>query len=116
MGKLLGLAALVLAVVSLSLRMSALAHLVLLVPAALVVWLVSITWRPVRPCGYCDNGKDWDGQRKHYGEHCPGGTLGIGSCGGSGKHLRWEAKMLRAFGGGSMLRNLPDSLRGETDD
>ena len=105
------LACLVVAVVSLGAKAGLATHITLLVPAVLMLWLSDVTWRPLRPCRFCDRGRDWDGQHEHYGRRCPGGALGIGACDGQGERFRWEARALVMVGQRRMLRNLPERMR-----
>src|SRR5207245_1345150 len=110
---LLMLALVIIAALSLTWHMAFLAHAVLVVPAAAVVWWVDVTRRPIVPCKHCDKGRSWDGAGEHFGEFCPGALLGIGSCGGTGKKMRWEARLISILGGARALRNLPENMRGD---
>lgn len=110
---LITLATLIIAVVSLGARAGIATHVTLLLPAVVMLWLTEVAWRPVRPCAYCDRGRDFDDQRLNYGRRCPGikvagvGT-GRGACDGYGEVLRPGARVVWAFGGRKMLRGLPD--------
>jgi hypothetical protein len=113
MAILLMLGCVVMAVMSLTWPLAFITHAVVLVPAVVMLWWVDVTRRPIVPCKRCDRGRDYDRQREHFGERCRGALLGLGSCGGTGKKLRWEAKVISALGSRRLLHNLPDSLRGE---
>src|SRR5947209_19893219 len=104
---LLMLALVIIAALSLTWHMAFLAHAVLVVPAAAVVWWMDATRRPIVPCKHCDKGRSWDGRGGHFGEFCPGALLGIGSCGGTGMKMRWEARRTSTMGGARVPRNLP---------
>jgi hypothetical protein len=112
---LLLLVSLLIAVLSMGWTVGVAGHLVLVIPAALMLWFLDVTTRPMVPCRFCDKGRTWDSAHEHFGEFCAGGPLGIGSCGGVGKKLRWEARVLRMVGAGGQLRNLPDVMRGGED-
>jgi len=96
--------AVLMAVLSLGARIGVAAHLILLVPAVVMIWFMEVTWRPLRPCKHCDKGRNWDKARQNFGEHC-------GYCGTTGKKLRPAALAIRILGGGHLLRNLPDQMR-----
>jgi hypothetical protein len=113
MAILLMLGCVVMAVMSLTWPLAFITHAVALVPAVVMLWWVDVTRRPIVPCKRCDRGRDYDRQREHFGERCRGALLGLGSCGGTGKKLRWEAKVISALGSRRLLHNLPDALRGE---
>jgi hypothetical protein len=94
-------------VLSLGLRLDPASHVVALLPAAGLVWLETICWRPVRPCSHCDGrGRDWDARGRHYGQHCR-------YCNHTGKRFRPAAQVLRAVGAGGMLRNVPSDLQSD---
>jgi hypothetical protein len=113
MAILLMLAAVAIAAMSLTWRLAFITHVTLVVPAVAMLWWVDVTRRPIVPCTHCDKGRSWDSAHEHFGEFCSGGLLGIGRCGGTGKKLRWEARLISALGSRRLLHNLPDSLRGE---
>ena len=112
---LLTLAMVLIGVLSLGWSISWATHLTLLLPGLGMLWLTDVTWRPVVRCRYCDKGRYWDVQGKHYGQHCGGLIFGLGSCGATGKKLRPGAKTLVILGQGKMLRNLPSDLRVDDD-
>lgn len=113
-------AAVVVGVVSLRAPLDAATHVLAVLPGVFMLWMQDVIWRPVQPCRHCDGrGRDWDSQHKHYGQHCPGRHFGPislgGSCGATGKRLRPGARLLRAFGAGGLLRNLPAELQPKED-
>ena len=80
------------------------AHVMLLLPAAGMLWFLDVSRRPVRPCPHCDKGRDWDASHTNYGRRCR-------HCGARGEVLRPSAKLIKAFGGARLLRNLPEHMR-----
>jgi hypothetical protein len=103
----------IIAALSLTWHMAVMTHVVLLAPGAALLWWVDVTRRPIVPCKHCDKGRSWDNQHEHFGEFCPGALFGIGSCGGTGKKMRWEARAISILGGGRALRNLPETMRSD---
>lgn len=108
---LVALVALIIGGWSLAWPMSIPTHLTVLAICGPPVWWIDVSTRPMVPCKFCDKGRSWDAAHKHFGEFCPGGPLGIGSCGGTGKKLRPAARVARSIGLGHHLRNLPEAMR-----
>jgi hypothetical protein len=99
--------AMVVAFWSFTVQMSMTTHVTIVAVCAPFVWWADVFSRPYSPCKHCDKGRNWDATHTHFGEGCAGGPLRIGSCGGAGKKLRWELKLLRLIGIG---RSLPDPV------
>ena len=79
----------------------------LLALCALPFWVSAVLARPETPCRYCDRGRSWDAAHEHFRQGCDGAAFGLGSCGGVGKKLRWEVKLLRLFG---VATSIPDPV------